>query len=122
MTEHKDGTLSQGILDRLAEVSEFEVQKPAIMRAGKSALDRLLAVAQGHSGQCRTVAAFLLGLYNGPDYRFDLTSLRGLDLNLHRDCMAVLAMDYTAKVEVHELVEDGTQVFLALASQWGLPD
>lgn len=120
--EQKTGVLTQRMLDRLAEVHEFEAQTAAILTAGKAALDRLLAVAHGHSGQCRTVAAFLLGLYNGPEYRFDLTSLRGLDLELQRDCMAVLAMDYTAKVEVHELIEGGSQVFLALASRWGLPD
>ena len=40
------------------------------------ALKRLVDVAQGSSGQPPRVARFLLGLYNGYSYPFDLTELR----------------------------------------------
>lgn len=34
------------------------------------ALRRLWEIANGHSGQCRVVARFLLGLYNGEEYEW----------------------------------------------------
>lgn len=47
------------------EREEAAAKLPGIRAAGVEALKRLVAVAQGNSGQCRHVASFLLGLYNG---------------------------------------------------------
>lgn len=78
---------------------------------GLPALRRLADIADGDSGQARIVGQFLMGLYNGNRYPFDLTRLRGLDLELHRDCMAVLHMDYHPAREVHEYLEFGEGLF-----------
>jgi hypothetical protein len=88
-------------------------------RAGVDALGRLVPIAQGHTGQSGTVARFLLGLYNGRAFPFDLTGLRGLDGDLHDDCMAVLLMDRRPRREVHRYIEDGGAVFADLAARWG---
>lgn len=79
------------------------------------ALGRLLNVAQGHSGQCEYIANFLLGLYNGRRFKFDLSDFRCLDRKLFQDCMAVLRMDYAPQQEVHCYFE-------SLAKDWNITD
>mgnify|MGYP003601165290 CR=1 FL=1 len=86
---------------------------------GVMALRRLYELAIRDSGQCRYIAHFLLGLYNGSRFPFDLTELRALDDNLFEDCMAVLRMDarFTRK-EIHEYLDDGGPRFERLARDW----
>ncbi|MCP1674341.1 hypothetical protein J2T57_001443 [Natronocella acetinitrilica] len=82
---------------------------------GVPALQRLVGVAQKGSGQSRTVRQFLLGLYNGPQWPMDLTALRGLDPDLQQDVVRVLLMDMAGpRLEVHEHIAQGEQVFRAL--------
>jgi len=78
---------------------------------GVSALLRLVTVAQGDSGQCRYVRRFLLGLYNGAEWPFNLNSLRAIDSNLQDDALRVLQMDMTPHREVHEYIKDGDALF-----------
>lgn len=87
--------------------------------SGEAALRRLLPIAQGHSGQCRQVAAVLLGCYNGRRFPLDLTNLRGLDYSILDDVLAVLRMDGNARQEVHCYFERGGRIFEALAEDWG---
>lgn len=90
---------------------------------GAAALTRLFAVASRDSGQCRYVAHFLLGLYNGQRFPFDLTELRAIDDALLEDCMAVLRMDArVTRQEVHRYVENGGQRFEQLARNWAVED
>jgi hypothetical protein len=89
--------------------------------AGQASLRHLFEVAQGDSGQCRYIAQFLLGLYNGTSFPFDLTNLRALDANLFEHCMRVLRMDARdTKKEVHQYFENGGARFQKLARDWGL--
>lgn len=104
------------------ERTEAHRQLPAIRAAGVEALKRLLAVAQGNSGQCRYVAGFLLGLYNGNRFKVDLTDFRCLDRKIFQDCMAVLAMDYQPEKEVHCYFDDGGKIWEQLAKDWNIPD
>lgn len=62
---------------------------------------RLWAMAQRDTHQCRHVAHFLAGLYNGPRFPLDLTRLRALDERVLNDCMAVLyhASAYSRSIE-----------------------
>ena len=96
--------------------------RPQINKDGEAALRRLFDIAHGHSGQCRYVAAFLLGLYNGGRFRFDLTDLRGLDAEIFDDCIKVLKMDSTPKLEVHQYFENGGERFEQLAKRWAITD
>lgn len=91
--------------------------------AGVEALRRLYKVACGHSGQCRKIARFLLGLYNGDRFPFDLTELRAIDDALFDDCVRVLNMDARLnKREVHTYFDDGSRKWEALASDWRVVD
>ena len=90
---------------------------------GAVALERLFNLANRDSGQCLYVARFLLGLYNGTRFPFDLTDLRGLDDDLFEDCMTVLRMDARIKrQEVHWYFENGGERFEQLASDWNVQD
>ena len=87
-----------------------------------SALRRLWDIAQGHSGQCKTVARFLLGLYNGNRFPFDLTDFRTLDVSIFLDCITVLTMDYTPSEEVHVVLGVPGAKFERLAADWCITD
>jgi len=66
------------------------------------------------------VGRFLLGLYNGDRFPFDLTDLRRLDDPIFEDCMHVLRMDARAcEREVHRYFEDGRERFERMAADWG---
>lgn len=104
------------------EEAEHQARLPAIRERGEAALRRLLPIAQGDTGQCRHVAAFLLSLYNGNRFRFDLTDLRCVDRAIFDDCLAVLQMDAQPQKEVHTYFPKGGQVFEALAAAWRIPD
>jgi hypothetical protein len=94
---------------------------PEIRAQGVEALKRLFKVAnEGDSGQAGVIARFLLCLYNGYRFKFDLTDLRRLDGALHDDCLAVLRMDHTPLLEVHRYIENGQQEFERMARDWGL--
>ncbi len=106
-----------------AEDEKERSQRSTLEAAGFEALQRLYAVAKGHSGQCRYVACFILGLYNGRRFPFDLTDLRGLDRVLFEDCMTVLRMDARVSArEVHTYFDQGGAKFEALAEQWRVQD
>lgn len=111
---------------RVKERDDYIASRSIINAEGEAALRRLLPIAQGDSGQCRHVAAFLLGLYNGRRFPFDLVSLRGLDLPIFNDCMAVLLMDHCPELEVHMYFEQGNDeahtIFEGLAKRWGIKD
>ena len=66
------------------------MDRDIIETRGVAALQRLFTVANRDSGQCRYIARFLLGLYNGMRFPFDLTDLRAIDDDLFEDCMHVL--------------------------------
>jgi hypothetical protein len=86
-----------------------------------AALQRLWKIANGHSGQCKVVAGFLLGLYDGACFRFDLTDFRGLDDSIFIDCMTVLQMDSRNTIdEVHHLLNQPSSAFEQLAEDWGI--
>ena len=106
-------------MERLRKARE---ERPVIVREGIEALVRLMAVTEGDSGQCRKVAAFLLGLYNGTRFPFDLTDLRALDLDLFEDCMAVLRMDKQPEREIHLYFTHGGERFEQLATAFGIED
>jgi hypothetical protein len=94
-----------------------------IEEAGFEALYRLYEVACRDSGQCRIVAGFLLGLYNGRRSPFDLTDLRAIDDALYEDCIQVLHMDARVKRrEVHTYFDDGNKKFERLAYTWQIVD
>lgn len=96
----------------LDQIAAFETERQAATEAGVPALIRLADVAERDTGQATTIRSFLLGLYNGYCFPFNLTTLRGIDRELFTDCLAVLTMDARATVkEVHQYFDNGSQMF-----------
>ena len=102
----------------MAEAKAYQRQRPALEQAGTYALNRLVPIAVRQTGQGRAVGRFLLGLYNGEEFPFDLCDLRGLDLPVFQDCIQVLLMDYSPTLEVHERVPNGSQIWQHLIELW----
>lgn len=108
---------------KAGSVQTLSAEADATVAQGVEALQRLYDVACGHSGQCRFIARFLLGLYNGDRFPFDLTDLRCIDDELYEDCIRVLNMDARlTRREVHTYFEDGGRKWEALADQWCVVD
>lgn len=99
-----------------------EAERPKIKAEGEAALRRLFDFAHGDHGQCKIVAKFLLGCYNGERFPFDLSDFRCLDANLFDDCLAVLKMDARPRHEVHEYFPLGSKKFEKLAADWNIAD
>ena len=58
--------------------------------APKAALERLIRVAHGDSGQCRVVANFLLAWWNAAEYGgFDLADVWAVDAAIAEDMLEV---------------------------------
>ena len=56
----------------------------------RAALERLIRIARGDSGQCRVVANFLLAWWNAAEYGgFDLTEVWAVDSKIAADMLAV---------------------------------
>lgn len=107
---------------RRREVDERQAELPAVRMEGEAALRRLLPIAQRDTGQSSVVARFLLNLYNGERFPFDMTDMRRLDFDLFDDCVAVLKMDFQPAKEVHHYFDDGGKIWEALAKDWGFMD
>lgn len=114
--------LSEDALGQILAEQEHQELLPAIRFQGKAALVRLVTVARGHSGQSRYIARFLLGLYNGQRFPFDLTDFRCIDRQLFVDCLAVLRMDFQPEHDVHMYIDNGSEVFERLAIDWKIED
>lgn len=96
----------------LAQIRAHEIERETVLAAGIPALQHLAKIAQRDTGQAATVRLFLLGLYNGHRFPFNLTALRGLDSGLFNDCLDVLTMDARATVkEVHQYFDNGGELF-----------
>lgn len=109
----------EALLAACRRISRDMEERPAIRAAGLAALQRLVPVAMNGTGQSRVIGRFLLGLYNGSGYPFDMTSLRLLDGELFDDCLAVLRLDNAPEHEVHEYLKDGEAVFAELRRRYG---
>lgn len=102
------------------EILAADTERQAAQSAGIPALIRLVKVADRDTGQAATVRQFLLGLYNGYRFPFNLVKLRGLDKALFDDCIDVLILDarVTAK-EVHLYIDNGEKLFSRWAKMAG---
>lgn len=95
---------------------------PAALQQGVDALIRLLEIAHRNSGQPRIVARFLMSLYNGDRFPFDLSDFRRLDSEIFADCLAVLQLDCQFSRKVHLYIKDGEDLWERLAKRWDFND
>lgn len=115
----RKATQHEMIMARMGAEREFnETTLPRIRKQGREALFALLPVAQSDTGQSGVVAKFLLGIYNGTRFPFNLSELRRLDRSLFNQCIQVLAMDFQPEREIHECVNEGGRFFEELADTW----
>jgi hypothetical protein len=106
-TQHPDA-----VNDFLSQILDLDRERQAATDLGIPALIRLAAIADRDTGQADTVRSFLLGLWNGYRFPFNLVRLRGLDKGLFDDCMAVLTLDARATAkEVHHYLDNGDELF-----------
>jgi len=111
--------MTDSLMKALVQIWEYQARRPAIVCTGTQALNRLIPIALSRTVEGKAVGNFLLGLYDGSEYRFDLTQLYHLDLRALGDCMSVLQMDYLPEVEIHERIADGKSIWHQLLDQWG---
>lgn len=81
----------------------------AITRRALAALKVIEIAIHSHptTGGARRLVKFLAGVYNGQDYPFDLTELRGLDTELANACLDYLNYDRLGIKEVHRHLSNG---------------
>ena len=81
----------------------------AITRRAMAALQVIETAIKSHptTGGARRLVEFLAGVYNGQDYPFDLTELRGLDRTLADACLDYLNYDRLGIKEVHKHLSNG---------------
>lgn len=91
-------------------------------REAPTELQRLLEIAHRGTGQSRVVARFLLSLYNGDRFPFDLTDFRCLDPDIFKDCLHVLVMDNFPRPEVHGYFKNGNRIWESMAATWCFTD
>jgi hypothetical protein len=102
----------EAVNDFLRQIRDLEIERRAVTEAGIPALLRLAEIAEGDTGQASTVRRFLLGLYNGYRFPFNLITLRGLDKELFDACLDVLKLDARAtRQEVHHYIDNGGELF-----------
>ena len=84
-------------------------ERAAIKTRAMMALQVIEKTINDHptSGQARRLVKFLASLYNGQDYPFDLSELRGLDTALANVCLDCLNYDRLGIVEVHKHLTNG---------------
>lgn len=105
----------------LRRIAEHEARRTAVREPGIAALKRLLPIARRDTGQSRVVGRFLLSLYNGHAFPFDLTDLRCVDDAIHDDCLAVLRLDASPEKEVHLYFVGGDRIWDELKHKWTTP-
>lgn len=83
-----------------------------IARRANKALTAIVTAIQNHprTGQTRRLVRFIAGCYNGSDYPFDLTDLRGLDTSLAQACLDYLDYDRLAIREIHHYLPCGERM------------
>lgn len=87
-----------------------------------SALAKIVAHIEQHDGTggARRLVKFVAGLYNGDDYPFDLTELRGLDVALQNACLDYLNYDRLGIDEVHTHLPGGDKQLHRWLERYGI--
>jgi len=102
--------------------------EPGLMPNERDALERLLRIALGGTGQSAIVANFLLAWWNAADFGgFNLTDLWAVDTAISDDMLLIVAFLARRSMYPDNIqCEDGTELsynreFVALVNQWRSP-
>lgn len=110
--------MNDSLITALSQIWAYQRRRPTIIRTGTQALNRLIPIALSRTPAGNTIGHFLLGLYDGATFRFNLKHLHGLGVSEFEDCLHVLEMDYMPEVEVHERIDQGASVWKELMEVW----
>ncbi len=110
--------LSQRLSERNREALEAMLAQEAatkqrledLEQRGLFALQRLLEVANGLTGQSHHCRRILLAVYNGGEWPLDLTRLRVIDRDLQRAAFTVIEWSAYTGRELHEYLDDGDKL------------
>ena len=91
-------------LDR--DIAAIKSRADAALRTIEEAIEEAID-DNPTTGQASLLVRFLAGIYNGQEYPFDLTNLRGLDTRLANACLDYLNFDRLRLAEVHEHLTAG---------------
>jgi hypothetical protein len=94
----------------------------AITERALDALQVIETAIKSHptTGSARRLVKFLAGVYNGQDYPFDLTELRGLDTTLANACLDYLNYDRLGIKEVHKHLSNGDRDLHRWLADYGI--
>jgi hypothetical protein len=106
---------------RLAAASE-KLSPVRVMHRALDALDIIVTsiVKHPHTGQSRRLVKFIAGCYDGRDYPFNLTELRGLDTTLATACLEYLDYDRLAIREIHHFLPQKERTLLGWLKDYDL--
>jgi hypothetical protein len=107
---------------RMPRTEVLEESFEAIMERARTALHTIETAIREHptTGQARRLVRFLSGVYNGSEYPFDLTDLRGLDTELANACLRYLNYDRLGKREVHHHLSGGDRELQRWLQDYGI--
>lgn len=112
-TDH-EATLLERARMRSSELEDYRVTEEAC-----EAFERLLRLAETRdSGQIRSIALVLAAAWGVKP--LELRELRGLDRDIGRDCMSVIAGIQAARIGADDMAEDAARRVPAALRAWGL--
>lgn len=104
------------LLDRQVKAREIPVLLTESDYA--EAVNLLVKLAQRDCGGSRVAAQVLLSTYNGNYWHVNLVDLTNLDAAHYRAAIIVIRCRVEIWREPHEMIENGSAVFEALAKDW----
>ncbi|MGO2506304.1 MAG: DUF7673 family protein [Psychrobacter alimentarius] len=95
---------------------EYAREQATKRQQHKEALTKVLQMALDDCGGSRVCRDFLLSLYNGRAYPFDMNGLRNLDSGLYAACITIMNIDCRPNppFEIHNWFTNGDEVFARL--------
>ena len=108
----------------LQTMEEYANEHTARKEQHKQALVKVIKMALDDCGGGRVCRDFLLSLYNGRDYPFNMNDLRNLDGGLYAACITIMNIDCRPNppFEIHEWFDNGSEVFDRLKASRALAD
>lgn len=109
LQDELDQLLVELMAGRRPRMEALSSDRRTVEQRASSALAKTVAHIEQHDGTggARRLVKFIAGLYNGDDYPFDLTELRGLDVELQNACLDCLNYDRLGIDEVHTHLPGG---------------
>ncbi len=92
---------------------EYAAERAAKKEQHKQALSKVLRMALDDCGGSRVCRDFLLSLYNGNAYPFNMNGLRNLDGGLYAACITIMNIDCRPNppFEIHNWFTNGNEIF-----------